>query len=219
MYSGGMMYDLNALVVGLGGATLLEATAINDKGQIVANSCCQAYRLDPVIGPPIISAIEFYNAALDHYFFTFVASEVAILDAGIAIRGWVRTGQSFNVYPIAQANTSPVCRFYIPPGKGDSHFFGRGIVECDATAQQNPSFILEDPAFMHMYLPVAGVCPVNTTEVFRVFDNRPDANHRYMTDKSVRDAMVAKGWLVEGDGPDHVVMCAPQPRLAIVPVV
>jgi len=42
-----------------------------------------------------------------------------------------------------------------------------------------------------------------------VFSNRYDANHRYMTDKATRDQMVAKGWLAEGDGPDLVVMCAP----------
>ena len=45
--------------------------------------------------------------------------------------------------------------------------------------------------------------------VYRVFSNRSDANHRYMIDKAVRDEMVGKGWLVEGDGPDFVVMCAP----------
>ncbi len=43
-----------------------------------------------------------------------------------------------------------------------------------------------------------------------MFSNRADANHRYMTDKTVRDAMVAKGWLAEGDGPNLVVMCSPQ---------
>lgn len=62
---------------------------------------------------------------------------------------------------------------------------------------------------MNMFLPVAGVCPAGTTNVYRVFDNRPDANHRYMTDKSLRDAKVAKGWIAEGDGADLVVMCAP----------
>ena len=61
-----------------------------------------------------------------------------------------------------------------------------------------------------MILPVAGVCPVGTTNVYRVFDGRLDANHRYMTDKAIRDQMVAKGWIAEGDGPDLVVMCAPQ---------
>ena len=32
---------------------------------------------------------------------------------------------------------------------------------------------------------------------------------RYMTDRAVRDQMMAKGWLAEGDGADIVVMCAP----------
>ena len=63
---------------------------------------------------------------------------------------------------------------------------------------------------MQMYLPTAGNCPTATTPVYRVFSNRPDANHRYTTERSVRDAMVAKGWVAEGDGTDFVVMCAPQ---------
>ena len=46
--------------------------------------------------------------------------------------------------------------------------------------------------------------------VYRVFTNRVDANHRYTTDRATRDAMVAKGWIAEGDGEDTVVMCAPQ---------
>ena len=62
---------------------------------------------------------------------------------------------------------------------------------------------------MHMYLPVAGTCPTGTAQVYRVFSNRPDANHRYMVSKVVRDQMVAKGLLAEGDGADLVVMCAP----------
>jgi hypothetical protein len=45
--------------------------------------------------------------------------------------------------------------------------------------------------------------------VYRVFSNRPDANHRYTIDRAVRDDMVARGWIAEGDGPDRVVMCAP----------
>lgn len=40
---------------------------------------------------------------------------------------------------------------------------------------------------------------------------RADANHRYnMTDRIVRDQMVAQGWLAEGDGPNLMVMCAPR---------
>jgi YVTN family beta-propeller protein len=164
------------------------------------------------IGPAIAQSkvVEFYHAVLDHYFITWMPSEIAKLDAGTEIRGWARTGHSYKTYTTPQAGTSPVCRYYIPPGLGDSHFFGRGTVECDATGQKNPTFVLEDPAFMQTFLPAAGVCPANTTQVYRVFSNRLDANHRYMTDRTVRDQMVAKGWLAEGDGPDLVVMCAPQ---------
>ena len=61
LYSGGRMFDLNALIIaGLGGATLVEARGINDSGQIIAKGCsitgCQAYRLDP-IAPPAVTVV------------------------------------------------------------------------------------------------------------------------------------------------------------------
>ena len=62
---------------------------------------------------------------------------------------------------------------------------------------------------MHVFLPAAGVCPAGTTNVYRVFSGRADANHRYMVDPATRAAMVGKGWIAEGDGADLVVMCAP----------
>lgn len=158
--------------------------------------------------PVVATVVEYYNAGLDHYFVTWIAGEIAALDAG-TIKGWARTGKSFTTYAAAQAATSPICRYYIPPALGDSHFFGRGAAECAATGAANPTFVLEDAAFMHMILPSAGACPGGTTPVYRVFSNRADANHRYTTDRDTRDAMVAKGWVAEGDGPDLVVMCAP----------
>jgi probable HAF family extracellular repeat protein len=55
-HSDGVMYDLNALVVGgLGGRTVTSAISINDSGQIAANACelshsyCRALRLDPFL--------------------------------------------------------------------------------------------------------------------------------------------------------------------------
>jgi len=156
-----------------------------------------------------VDVIEFYNAGLDHYFITWVANEIHDLDAGVHV-GWARTGKSFKAYPSAQPGTSDICRYYIPPAEGDSHFFGRGTVECNATGAAHPEFVLEDPKFMAMFLPDAGRCPERTTEVHRVFDNRPDANHRYMTDPAIEEQMIAKGWIPEGDGPGLVVMCAPQ---------
>jgi hypothetical protein len=162
----------------------------------------------PGLTPAIATVVEFYNLGLDHYFITWVAQEISDLDNGVH-KGWARTGYSFRAHLKAQAGTSPVCRFYIPPALGDSHFFGRGTAECVATGQKNPSVVNEDLAFMEMFLPAAGVCPAGTAEIYRVFSNRADANHRYMTDKAVRQTMVDRGWLAEGDGPNVVVMCAP----------
>ena len=62
---------------------------------------------------------------------------------------------------------------------------------------------------MQMFSPAQGACPANTQQIFRVFSNRADANHRYITDKTTRAQMASRGWVVEGDGPDAVVMCAP----------
>jgi hypothetical protein len=158
---------------------------------------------------PRVPVVEYYNPVLDHYFVTWLSNETGILDAGVRLHNWFRTGAGFRAYPTAQAGASPVCRFYIPPDKGDSHFYGRGTTECEATARNNPTFVLEDPAFMFTVLPQAGACPAGTTPVYRVFSNRADANHRYTTSRTTRDQMVALGWVAEGDGPDLVVMCAP----------
>ena len=157
-----------------------------------------------------VNVVEYYNPSLDHFFITWVAAEQAFLDAGNTPTRWSRTGYAFKAYASAVAGASPVCRYYIPPAFGDSHFFGRGTAECNATGAQHPQFELEDPAFMQMFLPVGGNCPASTTPIYRVFSNRADANHRYMTDRTVRDMMVSRGWVAEGDGPDLVVMCAPQ---------
>ena len=56
--------------------------------------------IDPaatVTAPPTAIAVEFRHAGLDHYFLTHVVNEIAILDAGVTIKGWTRTGQSFKV--------------------------------------------------------------------------------------------------------------------------
>ena len=162
----------------------------------------------PSAGTPV-TVVEFYNQALDHYFVTYVADEIAKLDNGSFV-GWARTGQSFKAYGTTQSGTSAVCRIYIPPGKGDGHFFGRDKGECDGTMNANPTFVLESASFFYLYLPNLGNCAAGTVPVYRVFTNRVDANHRYTTDRATRDQMVAKGWIAEGDGADTVTMCAPQ---------
>jgi uncharacterized delta-60 repeat protein len=158
---------------------------------------------------PVATVVEYYNRSLDHYFMTLRVDEIYSLDSGAIIKGWKRTGKVLSTYARPWTNTSPVCRFYIPPPLGDSHFFGRDEKECAATGSANPEFVLEDQASMHMVLPVDGTCPEGIVPVYRIFNNRRDANHRYTTDRSVRDQMVAEGGIAEGDGPDRVVMCSP----------
>jgi hypothetical protein len=156
-----------------------------------------------------VEAIEYHNKSLDHYFVTHDPAEMAALDAGMQIKGWRRTGYSFRVLKKAHDGTSTVCRLRIPPSLGDSHFYGRDAAECAATQAKHPGFEVEDGAFMHAFAPTAGACPASTTPVYRVFNNRGDANHRYTSNKTVRDQMVARGWIAEGDGPGRVTMCVP----------
>ena len=58
--------------------------------------------------------------------------------------------------------------------------------------------------------PISGVCPAGTVPIYRVWNHRADTNHRYTIDIAVRNAMVAKGYIAEGSGPDAVTFCAPQ---------
>ena len=161
-------------------------------------------------GPaPTVDVIEFYNATLDHYFITWIAAEIANLDAGVTPTRWTRTGGTFKAYVTALPGTSQVCRLYIPPVAGDSHFFGRGPDECFTSQQAHPDFVLEDPRYMQVFMPVTGSCPSGTQPVYRLFNGRRDTNHRYVTDRNIREKMVAAGWLAEGDGPDLVAMCVP----------
>ncbi len=159
--------------------------------------------------PANVLVVEFYHAALDHYFITWVPAEIAVLDAGTLIKGWTRTGQAFQAFSNLVSGTAAVCRIYIPPGKGDGHYFGRDQAECIGTMTKNPAFINEESAFLYLYPSLAGTCAPATQPVYRVYSNRPDANHRYTTDRPTRDLMVTRGWLAEGDGADTVVMCAP----------
>jgi len=156
-----------------------------------------------------LPVIEYYYALLGHYFITSFVDDMNALDSA-HFPGWSRTGYTFNASNASDGFVS-VCRFYIPPPYGDSHFFSASSAECTAVASRFPQFLLETPNAMKVGLPdpMTGLCPAPTLmPVYRVWNNRLDTNHRYTTDRSVRDAMVALGWIAEGYGPDAVAMCA-----------
>jgi hypothetical protein len=177
-----------------------------------------------------LEAIEYYNNALDHYFVTSFADEIAKLDAGDFV-GWRRTGQHFTVIDPAtpQAGASPVCRFYGLPSAGlDSHFYSASLSECQSVLQRFPGVWEEEtPDAFGLYLPnfVTGACPTQTIPVYRAWNGRVDSNHRFTTDLAMFQAMLARGSVAEGYGPAPypVAMCSPStssppPPATAVPV-
>jgi photosystem II stability/assembly factor-like uncharacterized protein len=166
-------------------------------------------------GPIVMRAIEYYRAGFDHYFVTASAQEIEQLDKG-ALAGWARTGESFNVFATSTAGSlgvSPVCRFYGKPEKGlDTHFYSASPAECQSVKDRfADAWIYESPSVFEVYLPAAadGACPSATSPLYRVYNNRPDANHRYTTSLAVRQTMLAAGWTAEGYGNLGVAMCVP----------
>ncbi len=157
-----------------------------------------------------VQVIEYYNASQDHYFMSSLADDIQALDSG-QLQGWARTGRTFQAYPAPSGDASPVCRFYIPPTQGDSHFYSASPTECQQTAAKFPTFIEESTAVMYVDLPdpTTGACPAADIPLYRVWDNRADSNHRYMIDRNLRTQMIAQGWIAEGYGPDQVIMCMP----------
>ena len=154
--------------------------------------------------------VEFYNEGLDHFFITSDANEINLLDTGV-LRGWVRTGIRFLAYSAQVAGTNPVCRFYLRPGVGDSHFYSGDPFECQQTlARFGASWIYESPSVFYIALPnvVTGECLAGQTPVWRFF-NTVTTNHRYTTEVFIRETLRADPrWVAEGYGPDAVIMCA-----------
>ena len=157
--------------------------------------------------------VEYYNATLDHYFITASGSDIAALDAHL-FAGWTRTGEKFfaNLGPVA--GTSPVCRYYIPPALGDSHFFSAFSDECrvieDSIALGGVyNYVRENVAAFYVALPdETGTCTPPRIPVYRLWNQRVDSNHRYTTSLTLRDSMLAKGYVSEGYGANGVAMCA-----------
>ncbi|MFO1302298.1 MAG: hypothetical protein U1F54_01120 [Burkholderiales bacterium] len=153
--------------------------------------------------------VEYYNAALDHYFVTADATELAALDGG-HVQGWQRTGQAMGVAAAPYDAAVAVCRFYMPPAAGDSHFYSASPQECADVRARFPAFVLESDAVFAAALPdrTTGACATGTLPVYRLWNARADSNHRYTIDPAIRAAMLAHGYVAEGYGAEGVAFCA-----------
>ena len=108
--------------------------------------------------------------------------------------------------PISQ----PVHRFYgsVWPGP-NSHFFTMNVLEslllkelASSTPPEQPRWNSEGSPFNAFPVLYGGACGANQVPVWRAFNGGPsngvESNHRFSTDKSVIDGMVAQGWIAEG---------------------
>jgi serine protease len=163
--------------------------------------------------PPGASQIvEYYNAALDHYFITADPGEINYIDTFFSDI-YQRTGLYFWGYLaqfVAPPGVMPVCRF-VAGGLINSHFFSADNFECQYVLNHwSGTWFLESRHAFYIQVPdIDGNCPANTLPVYRFFDNRDDANHRYTVDLSVRRSMLNRGWVAEGEGPSAVAFCSP----------
>lgn len=225
--SGSGLFTLNASkgYLELRGGLMGGASACNSPGGIddysrldVGLPLLAQYLTPGVVSPAKTTpVVEYYNATLDDYFITASPAEIQVLDTGVLV-GWVRTGLRFLAYTdpsVAPAGAQPVCRFYVTPAYGDSHFYSASPAECAATAQKFAAqWVEESPVVFYIVLPntVTGACPAGSRGVFRFVNNANGLHHRYTAEVDVRDSIIQDGgWTQEGYGtpPNAPVMCTP----------
>ena len=107
-----------------------------------------------------------------------------------------------------------MCRFYGNPARGlDSHFYEGYPSECQQVKTKWPEdwrIESDDVMRVHPVSSATGQCPAGTKPVYRLYNKRADVNHRYTTESAVVDAMLAKGYVLEGAGNPQrpVAFCA-----------
>ena len=157
-------------------------------------------------------AVEYYYAAWGFYFVTSLPGEIAALDGGAFGGVWKRTGEQFNVYPLASAPSSSltVYRFFSTIfGPKSAHFYTANPAEYSALVS-GMGWQLEGPVFSTPVPASDGSCPAGSIPIYRMYNNGMGGapNHRFTTDANVRAQMLAAGWIPEGEG-IGVGLCAP----------
>ena len=159
------------------------------------------------------TATEFYHSAFDHYFMTAELDEVNWLSLG-NLPPWVPTGASWTVWSRRAAGSSPVCRFFSAAfAPKSSHFYTPYSQEC-AHLMSGGTWQYEGDAFglrLPLGPPGFGSCGFASRPLYRAYNDGMGGapNHRYMTDPSALDTMIAQGWVMEGEAATRVFACVP----------
>ncbi len=87
----------------------------------------------------------------------------------------------------------------------------RSRPECTAL-KTNTAWQYEAIAFYSKLADADGPCSGGTIPLYRLYNNGMGGapNHRYATDLTIFDQMLAAGWLFEGNGNTKVFACVPQ---------
>lgn len=157
-----------------------------------------------------IGATPFYDAIADRHFVATDIPEIATLPTS-----WQGRDGGFHVYPAGweSADAVPVCRLYRIPASGQgSHVLSAHAPECVALEAGSPSngWILETREAFRASLPdpATGACPSDRVGVYRLWNGRVDADHVLTTSWYERNALLARGYVSEGWGPEGVAMCS-----------
>ena len=165
----------------------------------------------PAPAGPTTTVGEYFHAQFGHYLMTGATDEIAKLDSG-EFAGWARTGLSFKAYAAAADGLVNVCRFFtVAFAPKSSHFYTPVASECAGLRASSNDWQYEGDAF-HVPMPdAAGTCPSGTAAVYRLYNAGQGGapNHRYTTQASVRNEMIARAWRPEGYGPQGVIFCSP----------
>jgi hypothetical protein len=204
-------YYLSMLVLGSSGpqGNVVVYDAYNFAGPVVLDSRAPQ--------APIVSVVEYYNAAFDHYFMTPLPAEIALCDAATPpCAGWTVTGHTFDAFASgAEPDGSvPACRFYNDSfGSKSSHFYALHGGGCEATLHYFPDWQLESADLFAAEAPLPdGTCNSGFVPVFRLYNDGMGGapNHRFTSDATLRAQMIAAGWIAEGAGSVGVAFCSPQ---------
>ena len=155
-----------------------------------------------------VNRTDFPNQPGGQYFYAVRAEDKTLLDS---VPAWQRTGKSFKSGGYVSA-----CRFYGGKNGGpNTHFYSADDKEC-AALKAIPQLSYEGQTFA-VNVPMPGSnadgtkpCPIDSKPLYRVYNNasmsngRFVSNHRYLTEKADVTAVVAQGWVDEGQ-----VMCVP----------
>ena len=147
---------------------------------------------------------------LDHYFITWVPDEIAKLDDGSVLKGWTRTGRTMRTYKAAQAGILAGVPLLHSAGTGRLALLRPRHRGVRRDGPEEPELRARGPA-VHADVPAgrrARARPARGRCIGYSATGRTPITATSRTRRRANE-MAATGWLVEGDGPDQVVMCAP----------